>query len=296
MNNLHGNEITKKITFIVMALAGSAGASTAFAGTPDIKASNNQVGIRIISTNVDYTETGNGIFGTPTGTLDTETGGVPGHALYISTMKDLWLGNDYIEAEYDNSSGNTNYVGGFIGPPATPYGSAVGTSSATLINYSARYGKGFIKGFIIDNANDEFMLTPYAELGHHEWDRGANYGETYTHNYLGFGALGQYSPVSKLVLSANAMVGETFGSYITVNSGPGLNGFSGSLGNSILYKVGVAADYAFMKHFHGNVGVDYMSFNYGISAAYPVGGGFVAWEPDSKTNYTTVKIGLGYAF
>jgi hypothetical protein len=261
--------------------------AAAFADTSDIKASNNQMGIQIISTHVDYTETGNGMLGTRTGTLDTENGRVPGYTLSLSTMNDWWLGNDYIEAEYDHSSGNTNYIGGLIGPPATPYGSVVGISGATLTNYSARYGKGFI-------VNDGLMLTPYAELGSHKWDRGVNYGETYTHNYYGIGALGQYSPASKWVLTASGLIGNTFGSYIVVNTGPGLNGFSGGLGNSTLYKVGVSADYALTSHFHGNVGVDYMSFKYGISAVYPVNGG--SWEPDSSTHYTTVKFGLGYAF
>ena len=273
----------KKVILAVMAIAELSGVSAAFAGTSDIKVSNNQVGFQIISTNVDYTETGDGIL-TPTGTLDTETGPVHGYALSISVMKDMWLGNDYIEAEYDNSSGNTEYVGGLLGPPPGPYGSYVGTSGATLINYSARYGKGYM-------VRNEFMLTPFIELGHHEWDRGANYGEIYTHNYFGIGALGQYSPVSRLVLSANAMTGSTFGSNIVVNGA-----FSGALGNSSLYRVGAGADYAFAQNLHGNVGVDYMSFNYGISALYPLGGGYYGWEPDSKTNYTTVKIGLGYAF
>ena len=266
-----------------MAIAGFSGLSTAFAGTSDIKAANNQVGFQLVSTNVDYTETGDGVLA-PSGTLDTEKGAVPGYALSISTMQDRWLGNDYIEAEYDNSSGNTEYVGGLIGPPATPYGSVVSTSGATLINYSARYGKGYM-------VRNEFMLTPFIELGHHEWDRWVNYGEIYTHNYFGIGALGQYSPVSRLVLSANAMFGSTFGSNIVINGA-----FSGALGNSGLYRVGAGADYAFAQNLHGNVGVDYTSFNYGISALYPLGGGYYGWEPDSKTNYTTVKIGLGYAF
>jgi hypothetical protein len=270
-----------------------------FAGTSDIKASNNQISVQTILTNVDYTETGNGQFGTPTSTLDTETGNVPGLALSISAMRGA--GNEYFEAEYDYSNGNTNYTGGFIGPPATPYGSVVGTSSAVLINHSARIGKGFYINNVDDQfrptgyVSDLFMLTPYAELGQHEWDRGVNYGETYTNFYYGIGVLGQYSPVSKLVISANAMFGSTFGSYITVNSGPGLNGFSGGLGNSRIYKVGVSADYAFMEHFHGNFGVEYTSFSYGISATYPVVGG-IAWEPDSTTKYTAVKFGLGYKF
>lgn len=274
----------KKITLALIAITGFAGFSTAFAGTSDIKASNNQVGFQIISTNVDYTETGNGILGTPTGTLDTEKGPVPGYAVSISAMKDLWLGNDYVEAEYDNSSGNTEYVGGLIGPPPTPYGSVVGTSGATLTNFSARYGTGFL-------ANDQAMLTPYLELGHHEWDRGVNWGELYTHNYYGIGVLGQYTPADRLVLSARAMFGSTFGSNIVVNGV-----FSGALGNSMLFKAGAAADYLFAQNLHGTIGVDYTSFKYGISALYPLGGGIYAWEPDSKTNYTTVKIGLGYGF
>jgi hypothetical protein len=265
--------------------------TTAMADISDIRASNNQYGFQVILTNVDYTETGNGQFGSPTGTLDTENGKVPGYSVFVSMMKDWWLGNDYIEAEYDYSSGNTDYVGGFIGPPATPYGSVFGTSSATMINYSARYGKGYV-------VNDGLMLTPYAELGSHEWDRGVNRGETYTHDYFGIGALGQYSLTSKLVLSANVMAGETYGSYITVypTPGPGGGGFSGSLGNSALYKVGIAADYALVENLHGNIGVEYSSFKYGISAVYPVDAAYVAWEPDSKTNYTTIRIGMGYAF
>lgn len=265
-------------------LAGLIFSATAIAGTSDIIGSNNQMVFQLISTNVNYTETGNGILGSPVGTLDTESGRVAGESLSISAMKDWWLGNDYIAAEYDHSSGNTNYVGGLIGPPPTPYGSVVGTSNATLINYSVRYGRGYV-------VNDELMLTPYAELGGHDWNRGVNFGETYTHHYYGIGALGQYSPISKLVFSGNVMLGRTLGANIEVNGV-----FSGALGNSTLTKVGVAADYAFDQNVHGNVGVDYTSFDYGISALYPIGGNTVAWEPDSKTKYTTIKLGLGYAF
>lgn len=274
----------KKVIWAVMAIAGLSCLPAAFAGTSDIRTSNNQVGLQFMSTNVDYTETGNGVLGTPTGTLDTEKGPVPGYAVSISAMKDLWLGNDYVEAEYDSSSGNTEYVGGLIGPPPTPYGSVVATSGATLTNYSARYGKGYEIG-------DEFMLTPYAELGHHEWDRGVNLGELYTHNYYGIGVLGQYTPADRLVLSARAMFGSTFGSNIVVTGA-----FSGPLGNSALFKAGIGADYAFTQNMHGNIGVDYTSFNYGISALYPLGGGLYTWEPDSSTNYTTVRIGLGFPF
>lgn len=265
---------------------------TAFAGVSDIKASNNQISIQTISTNVDYTETGNGTLGTATGTLDTEKGDVPGSAIFLSTMTE---NNQYFEAGYDHSYGHTTYTG----MPITGgvFGSIVGASGAVLTNFNARFGKGFEIDSIGRESVVPFMLTPYVELGHHKWDRGVNYGETYTNDYFAVGTLWQFSSAnSRLVISANAMLGTTFRSNIIVSSGPGLNGFSGALGNSTLYKVGLSADYAFSNHFHGNAGVDYMSFAYGMSAVYPVGGGFVAWEPDSKTNYTIIRLGIGYSF
>jgi hypothetical protein len=272
----------KKTTLTLIAIAGLCGLSTAHAGTSDIKAANNQVGFQLMSTHVDYTETGDGTLA-PSGILDTERGPVPGYALTISTMQDLWLGNDYIEAEYDHASGNTEYVGGLLGPPPTPYGSVVGTSGATLTNYSARYGAGFV-------VNDRSMLTPYLELGHHEWDRNVNMGETYTHNYYGIGVVGQYASTDRLVLSARALFGSTFAANIVVNGA-----FSGALGSSALFRAGVGADYVLVQNLHATLDADYTSFNYGISALYALGV-YNVWEPDSSTKYTTIRIGLGAAF
>lgn len=269
---------------VFMYLCGLIFSSAALADTSDILLSNNQFGIKLISTNVDYTETGNGIYGTQTGVLDTETGPVRGFALSVSSMKGA--GNSFIQADVDISNGNTKYTGAFQGGV---FGSVITTSTAKLINFNVRFGKGF-------PILDQFMLTPYAGFGHHEWDRGVNYGETYTHFYYGIGLLGQYSPASNVVLSADALLGGTLGSYITVDSGPGFGGFSGALGDSVLSRLGLSADYAFTKQLHGNIGFDYTKFSYGMSAVYPVGGNFVAWEPDSKTNYTTFKIGMGFVF
>jgi len=258
------------------------------ASSSDIKASNNQFGFQSISTNVNYTETGNGLLGSATGTLDTETGPVSGRAYYFSEMVDVLFGNDYFKASYDQSSGFTNYVGATLGPPAGAYGSVVSTSGAILTNYSFRYGKGF--------ANQSLsMITPYIEFGSHKWERGVNFGETYSNTYYGYGLLGQYLLTNKLVLSLDAMYGHTTQSAITVTSGPGLAGFSGALGNSDMYKIGASLDWAVAQRLHVTVGADYTAFNYGISATFPSGAS-VAWEPDSKTNYTTVRLGLGWGF
>ncbi len=259
------------------------------ADTSDIVASNNLFVAQARSTKVDYTELGSGIFGTRTGILDTETGSVSGFGVSASTMKGA--GNDYFHAEFDYVNGFTNYTGAPLFGNA-PFGSVVAVNSATLMDLSARFGQGYA-------LQQQFMLTPYAELGRHQWDRGVNYGETYTHYYLGLGALAQYSPASQWVLTLNAMLARTFASYIAVNSGPGITGFSGALGNSALSRVGVAIDYAFNHQVHGTAGMDYTSFKYGMSSLYPVvinGLNYLVWEPSSTTHYTTFKVGLGVAF
>jgi hypothetical protein len=258
--------------------------ANALADSQDILAANNQMTIQYISTHVDYKEIGNGFMGTSTELLDTEHGPVPGVAFSLAVMDAPE--NIYFQAGYDRSSGSTNYVGSYIGGT---FGSVVGKTSVTMSNYDARIGKGYGWG-------SDAMLTPFLEMGGHEWSRLVNYGETYIHSYLGAGLLAQYVPVKKLVLSADALLGRTFGSHIQVNSGPAMNGFSGDLGNSRIYRLGIAADYAFSGQIHGSIAMDYMAFRYGMSAAFPIGGGFVAWEPDSKTWYTNYKVGLGVAF
>ena len=274
----------KRILLLAMAIACSTCATTSRAGSSDIEASNNQFVIQRISTNVDYMETGKGTTSSTTGTLDTETGNVFGYAMSLSWM-DRGVSNLYCEAEYNLSNGGTKYTGMSLNGGV--FGSMVNTSSAKLTNFSTRLGKGFL-------LHDNFMLTPYVELSSHKWDRGVNSGESYSNNWLGIGALGQFSPVSELVFTANALLGNTEGSSISVNSGAGITGFTAALGNSVIFKAGLSADYAFTKNYHGNIGIDYTNFKYHISHVVPVNGGSL--EPDSRTNYTLVKLGVGYAF
>lgn len=260
-------------------------AGNARAESPDIGAVNNRVLIQVVSTRVDYSETGNGYLGTATGVLDTETGAVMGVGLSLSRMRPAH--NVYWQAGFDYSSGRTKYTGSLLGGGG--FGSYTGTSSATLANYEGRLGKGF-------EIREDFLVTPYMEAGGHRWDRGVSYGELYTHYYYGFGVMAQYSPRPKLVLSVEGLLGRTVQSHIVVNGGALMNGFSASLGNSPLSRIGAAVDYAFNPQVHGNVTVEYMKFRYGASSAFPIGGGLVAWEPDSDTRYLVVKAGLAVPF
>jgi hypothetical protein len=254
-------------------------AGTAIAGLAEIKASNSQVGFQFTTLKVDYAETDNaGVL------LDTEKGPVPGSAVFFSRM---WgSANAYFQAQYGRNEGRTDYVGGLIGPPATPYGSVVTTSAATFTNYSVRLGRGFELGRSALAASG-FMLTPYVELGRQEWYRGVNAGETYYHNAYGAGLLWQMSGAgSRLVVSVNGLVGKTFGASIDVTGV-----FSGALGSSPLYKAGLSVDYALSKSLHLNAGVDYARFAYGKSDVY---GGYL--EPDSTSTYLIYKAGFGVAF
>lgn len=271
---------------IIVSLACVVSSAPAWADSSLIDAANNQMGIQTISTYVNYTETGFGRLGTRTGTLDTETGPVPGVAVYLSTMSDWLFGNDYLEIEYAHSSGNTDYVGAYQGGI---YGSVTQTSSAIFSDYSGRYGRGFKLG-------SASLWTPYLEWGQHTWERGVNYGETYTHRYSGIGLLQQYGLGRHVVLALNVLYGGTADSFIVVNSGANLTGFNAPLGNSTFSKAGISFDYAFSHGLHASLGVDYLAFEYGISATYSIGGGFVAWEPDSSSKYTIARFGLSQSF
>jgi hypothetical protein len=264
------------------------------ASSSDIKASNNQIGYQSISTIVNYTEIG-GKYGVAAGTLDTETGPVPGRALYFSSMTNGLLGNDYFKATYDQSVGSTKYTGANLNLPNGPagaFGSVVSTSGAILINYNFRYGKGL-------DLRGASMLTPYVEFGTHRWERAVNYGESYSNTYYGLGLLNQYVVGNHLVFSIDAMAGHTKGSAITVISSPPgvpltskVTGFAAPLGDSELYKVGVSLDYTLGQRIHVTAGIDYTAFNYGVTAIQSGG----LFEPDSQTKNTTFIFGLGWGF
>lgn len=284
--------------------------STAFAGIDSIKASNNQIGVQFVSTHIDYKETH------PDGTTaDTEKGGVQGFGLLLTTMKDVLLGNDYLKASFNRSKGDVDYLGSLGGGCyavciaydgySPVYGSYGQKNHAKITDFSLRYGKGF-------ELSDNLLMTPYAELGHHEWKRDLGNtcvvgiapdcasSEKYKHYYYGMGALVQHSPYQNFVLSADGFIGQTFSSkisgsgttYLYTTPG-GFTAFSPQdLGDKMIYRVGLSADYAFTAQVHGNVGVDYVAFKYGRSAVF----NDITYEPDSKTNYTNVKVGVGYAF
>ena len=258
----------------------------AFAGLSDIKTSNNQISVQTVAAKLYYTETANGNGGANIDALDTQRGVVPGYAALLSVMSDEE--NIYFAAEYDKSSGETTYIGSQQGGA---FGSAVSLTTSELTNYYFRLGKGFET----EALKVQSMATLFFEIGNHKLVRNlaatAPYLATYSSDYLVFGGLGQYSPEgSKLVLSANAMWGVSFR--------PNIETALGSVrtrGNPPTTLCGFSADYEFVNRLHGNLSVNVVNFSYVISGMYTVGASQV-FAPNNSTDYTMLKLGLGYAF
>ena len=252
----------------------------------DIVDSNNQVILQAVATYLNYNEYDDGRFGGVPGTLlDTERGWVPGVGGKASVMQNWLVQNLYLSIEGSYSKGNTHYIGS-IGGGA--YGSFLATDGAKFSDVDGKVGKGFW-------VRPDVMITPYFTYGYHQWARAVNAGETYTNQYAGGGVMLQYSPVSRLVFTGDAMVGSTVSPNIFIAANPGSNfAVSTALGTSFIWKVGLGADYGITRNWHIMASADYASFKYGASAT--VFAPDALYEPMSKSNITTVKVGVGYAW
>jgi hypothetical protein len=259
-------------------LAQADGYNRGFAGPPPnwIVESNNQISVQYQSIHFDYAETQAGVL------LDTEKGWVPGVGVSVTVMQNWMIDNLYFNGSFAWYRGHTDYVGSLIGGV---FGSVRQENGAIVRDFDFRLGKGFA-------VHRDFMVTPFFGIGSHDWDRKVNNGEDYTHGYWGAGLLLQWSPMSRLVVSADGLIGKTFDPNVFVHAIPGfVPDTSLDLGDSRLYKLGLSADYAITRNIHANAGIEYTNFHYGQS---PVVNGIL--EPDSKTENVTFKVGLGYAW
>jgi opacity protein-like surface antigen len=284
------------VTVAALSLAGAAHAADMPVKAPppppapvcsnnDIVRSDNQVSLDFIDTHINYgPEFLTGV-GTP---LDTEKGWVPGLSVTGSLMRDVGsLCHLYLMGRFSWVDGHTNYWAS--GGPVTS-----NVDGARVDSWDFRLGKGFDIG-------PNMMLTPYVGAGTRWWNRLLNgpfgYDEVYKHGYAGGGLLFQVSPISKLVLSADGLVGSTFDASMTASLVPGGTTIAGlastyPLGQKAIYMAGGSADWAFTTLLHGNVGIEYTHFAYGQSPANAAG--FL--EPNSRTSTVTVSAGLGLAF
>ena len=258
----------------------------------DILSANNQISVDAIYTKMDYVENypcANPNPGFPNncapGIFDQEHGWLPGVSVTGSWMGDVaGVRNLYLMGSGSWVKGNVNYSAG---------NGLTLVNGAEIWNGDFRIGKGF-------DISPTGMITPYFGAGGNWWGRNlvgpGGYHEDYKHGYAGGGIMLQFVPISKLVLSMNALIGSTFNSSMTTSLTPGgfpINPQTYKLGNTLMFDAGVSLDYAFTQQFHGNVGFDYQRFGYRQSPLSVIDGSL---EPTSRTDYYTVKAGVGYSF
>jgi hypothetical protein len=138
-------------------------------------------------------------------------------------------------------------------------------------------------------------LTPYGSLGYHRWFRSLGYPETYHHAWAGWGALLQWAPTSRWVLSLDANVGHTFNAEIhTWNTfeKPNTILLRSHLGSRSYLMAGLGSDLQIFKHWHFLARVNYWRFNYGEGPPVNEAGNY---EPSSNTRLLGFSLGLGYA-
>jgi hypothetical protein len=251
----------------------------------DILAANNQIMVQAVGTHLNYAEYDDGRSYPPGTFVDSEKGWVPGIGLKVSAMGDWAVSNLYVAAEASWSKGHTSY----FEPPGVLGGPVSLTHNAQIADAAFRLGKGF-------GITPNFMITPFAEFGFHQWQRDTSpmNGETYEHEYAGGGLLFQYAPVQRLVLSASGMVGTTIDPKISIAANPRINtAVDLGLGSELTWRVGGAVDYAITPHFHVSGSLDYTEFKYGASARDPING---IYEPNSTSQVLVGKIGFGYSW
>ena len=161
-----------------------------------------------------------------------------------------------------------------------------GSTNETIGNVDGKVGHGFALGSMV-------MLTPYGELGYRYWDRslGAGQDETY-HNFDMLGGLMlQVAPTSRLILTGYGSAGTTFGGNMHAQA----TGDTYDLGNFAMYKFGGKVGFDLTKRWEIFTALDYDAFRY-MKSPTVFNTNFSSFEPSSKTEDTTLRVGLGYHF
>ncbi len=269
-----------KKTVLVAALT-IAAPIMAFANTNPILAANNEVGVAVTGTLMNYQENVPAIYGP----ADTESGWRPGFAVKGSYMGNVFgIQNGYAAIHYDHSAGNIAYMGNVGGH------SYIGTDNATTNRVMARVGVGI--NIPINGPGHQMMITPYIAGGYQSWNLALQgpygYTEDYRAGLIGSGALFQYAVTPRFVVSGNSEILAVVGGGMT----PHLNGLgSASFGTSAEEKVMAGVDYRISGPIHLFSEVSYTHFTY-TGGALKAGSS----EPSSATNLFAMEAGVAYSF
>ena len=266
---------------LIASASGIASAANANSVNGSILSADNNISAAFNDTNMNYQEN------ISTMPADSETGFMPGFTLGTSFLGSVYgVNNLYADIHYTRDSGSIAYKGSLSNGAVYD-----GTDNATTNRVVARVGVAF-------PVASSVVLTPYVAGGYQEWSRNlagpAGYSENYTSGLVGVGGLAQYSPMNRVVLTANANIEALVGGGMTPSGVPGYpNGYFGSTSfkTSGEENLGVSANYEFAPSWSVFAGLKYTHFTY-------TGGALLhgAAEPSSATNLFGVDTGIAYNF
>ena len=160
-----------------------------------------------------------------------ESGDIAAYTLGLGHMAER-SGGAYWQARLTGARGTTAYRGNAgQGMPTS------GTSTNAMWTVAGRLGLVFDAPW---RGYRSFVLTPYAGLGIHRWERGNDGGhglggaETATYARVGIGVDVAYALASRYVLSLNALAGYTFASQLTSTQSIGFDSATGTLATARL--------------------------------------------------------------
>ncbi|MHB1666061.1 hypothetical protein [Thiomonas sp.] len=252
----------------------------------DVIGVNNEVGISINGLLQKYQEISNGTV------PDSESGVIPGAGIKVSVMHDVFgISHVYAAVSYRYDLGSASYHGGY----QNGSGNQVPLNSSSyyhIQNIKVRVGKGFL-------LNDNFLVTPYLQFEHHNWDRevagvGAVMGahEDYRFDAAGFGVKGDVQVMPRLVLTADVNASETLDSSMRFHAEGGIPGMNFSLGNRPVLGASVGADYRIDGPLHVYTKLAVERFGFAASEVNPMG----YQEPTSRTTQISADVGIAYQF
>jgi hypothetical protein len=208
---------------------------------------------------------------------DSEHGWLPSMAMGVTYMGKG--SNAYLSLQGSVAAGDEKYNGALYNESSGEYDIPWSQSTHTVItSFDVKVGKGFV-------LTNSMMLTPYIDLGFRYWERdlGDEFVEKY-HNYEALaGAMIQYAPTSRLVLTGYGAVGAILGAEMKAPVG------TFDLGSTAIYKLGAKVGYNLTPRWELFTSLDFDYFRFVRS---DVVNGYL--EPSSFTTDAALRLGVSY--
>jgi hypothetical protein len=225
-----------------------------------------------------------------------ETGFLPGlHLTYTYQGVNNPL---YGRALFEYAEGKVDYDG------STQAGMPLkAKTSERFLNYEANIGYTLKPRPSVLPAH----ITFYTGFGYRYWHRGLDgqfpYSEEYSWMYVPVGLRGTFRISQKWTGAVDIALWIMFDGDIKVNFSdldPNFNNPKKSLGNDLGWKIEVPIDYMFLEHWSLEFAPAYENYSFGKSdpftityAGVPVLSGY---EPDSRTNIYSMRLGVKFQF